>query len=150
MAPRTALALILVTSVAIGATASAQLISRGGRPFHTELTGAVEIPPGDPDGSGTMQMTVNPGQGKLCYTLEVQGIVPTFAAHIHVGAAGTAPPGNIVVPLQNPGDGDATGCATITRELAQKIIRNPENYYVNVHNTPFPAGALRGQFSRAD
>jgi hypothetical protein len=34
---------------------------------------------------------------------------------------------------------------TVSREEARDIVKNPENYYVNVHNAEFPGGALRGQ-----
>ena len=65
-----------------------------------------------------------------------------MAAHIHVGAATTTGP--IVVPL-NPYTG---GCTTVARELALALIQSPDDYYVNVHNMPFPGGALRGQLDR--
>jgi hypothetical protein len=120
----------------------------GGRPFTVDLTGESEVNAagvpnqGDPDGSGTASLTINPGLGQVCWTIEVAGVEPIFAAHIHIAPA-TAP-GPIVVPL-NPYTG---GCADISRELALAIILDPGSYYVNVHNTPYPAGALRGQLDR--
>jgi hypothetical protein len=30
-------------------------------------------------------------------------------------------------------------------ELVADIAANPSEYYVNVHNKPYPAGAIRGQ-----
>ena len=44
----------------------------GGRPFTVALTGAAERPgPGDPDGSGTATLRLNPGQEEVCFTLTV-------------------------------------------------------------------------------
>jgi hypothetical protein len=124
----------------------------GGRLFTTTLSGAEEIDPttgnpgaGDPDGSGLATLTVNPGQEEVCYDLSVEGItLPAIGAHIHVGDAGENGP--VVVPLTPPdANGVSSGCAQVSRELALAIIRNPENYYVNVHTTDFPNGAIRGQ-----
>jgi hypothetical protein len=47
----------------------------------------------------------------------------------------------------DPTRGFSSGCTTVERDLALAILKNPENYYVNVHNEPFPTGALRGQLS---
>jgi hypothetical protein len=116
----------------------------GGRPLSTTLTGAAEVPgPGDPDGSGTANLRVNPGQGCISYDLAVEGIAPATAAHIHVGDADVAGP--VVVPLVPPTDGSSSGTVPVDRALAKDIVQNPDNYYVNVHNAVFPAGALRGQ-----
>ena len=118
-----------------------------GRPITVEMTGAAERPgPGDPDGSGTAAFRINPGQGRLCYTLTVADIAPATAAHIH-----RAPPtsaGPVVVPLAAPTSGSSEGCVDIDVALAHEIVRDPGDFYVNVHNAPFPPGAVRGQLSR--
>jgi hypothetical protein len=120
----------------------------GGRPFTIDLTGEAEVNAlgvpnqGDLDGSGTASLTINPGLGEVCWTIEVAGVEPITAAHIHVGPA--IAPGPVVVPL-NPYTG---GCTDIHRDLALAIILDPSGYYVNVHNDPYPAGALRGQLDR--
>ena len=139
-----ALAVVLVTAVALVPIVGAD---NGGRPFTTTLTGAAEVPgPGDPDGTGTAKLWLNPGQGEVCYELSVSGISPAFAAHVHIAPAGIAGP--VVIPLAAPTNGSSSACASASRELVLAIIQNPENYYVNVHNVDFPAGALRGQLSR--
>ena len=120
----------------------------GGRPFSIQLTGAAEVNSqgvpnqGDPDGSGTAHLWINPGKSRVCWSIEVTRVDPITAAHIHIGPS-TAP-GPVVVPL-NPYN---EGCAAVTRELALALIRDPGSYYVNVHNGPYPAGALRGQLHK--
>ena len=120
----------------------------GGRTFTVDLTGEAEVNAqgvpnqGDPDGTGTASLTINPGLGQVCWTIEVAGVEPITAAHIHI-APPTAP-GPVVVPL-NPYTG---GCTDVSLELAVAIITDPGSYYVNVHNADYPAGALRGQLQR--
>lgn len=133
------LALLALTSIAAG----------GGRPFATTLTGAAEVPgPGDPDGSGTASLRLNPGQEEVCFELSVSNIaLPATGAHIHVGTADVAGP--VVVPLTAPDEsGTSSGCVSADRDLILDIMQNPEGYYVNVHSTEFPAGAVRGQLSK--
>ncbi len=118
----------------------------GGAPQSATLTGAAEVPgPGDPDGSGSASLRLNPGQGEICYELAVANIAPATAAHIHVGPAGVAGP--VVVPLAPPTSGSSSACAAVDRDLVLAILKNPAGYYVNVHNAGFPAGAVRGQLS---
>ncbi len=139
---------IILPVAALGALALAVGASAqdGGRRFTVQMTGAAERPgPGDPNGTGTAVLRVNAGQRQVCYTLTAENIEPATAAHIHR----TPPdPGPVVVPLDPPTDGSSEGCAMVTRELAQEIIRNPTIFYVNVHNAPFPGGAIRGNLSR--
>ena len=146
------LALAALVALALAGAASAaklDVADHGGRPLSTVLTGAAEVPPGDPEGSGTATITVNPGQEEVCWEITAAGILlPATAAHIHVGAAGTAPPNNVVVTLSAPdASGFSSGCTTVEREVALAILKNPENYYVNVHTREFPPGAIRGQLS---
>jgi CHRD domain len=137
--------MLLVAAVAVAGTAGA--VQAEGRTLSATLTGAAEVPgPGDPDGSGTATLTVNPGLGQICYELSVSGIAPATAAHIHGGAVTVAGP--VVVPLEPPTGGTSSGCAEVSRELALAILKSPSDYYVNVHNAEFPAGALRGQLSK--
>jgi hypothetical protein len=114
--------------------------------FTTTLTGAAEVPgPGDPDGSGTATITIHRATGEICWSITVMGItLPASAAHIHEAPAGVAGP--VDVTLSPPdATGTASGCTTVSREHAKEIAKDPAEYYVNVHNADFPAGALRGQ-----
>ena len=139
--------LLQIIMVVLAVLALTSVAADGGRTFTTTLTGAAEAPgPGDPDGSGTATITLNYGQGEVCWELTVSGIAPATAAHIHVAPAGV--PGPVVVPLSPPTSGSSSGCTSADRDLIKAIIQNPEQYYVNVHNTEYPAGALRGQLSK--
>lgn len=134
----------LIVATLAGPLTAGAAADDGGRPLSAQLTGAAEVPgPGDPDGSGMASLRVNAGQGEICYTLTVQNIAPATAAHIHAAPVGVAGP--IVVPLVPPTSGTSTACASVSRQLAVALVANPQNYYVNVHNADFPAGAIRGQ-----
>jgi hypothetical protein len=109
----------------------------------THLTGAAEVPgPGDPDGSGIAIVRWNTNDGTVCYNIVVRQIEPATAAHIHIGAEGIAGP--VVQGLTAPTDGHSSGCV-VNEQLADALAADPGNYYVNVHNPEYPAGAVRGQ-----
>jgi hypothetical protein len=139
--------LIAAAAITVLLPTSAASAQEGGRPIEVALTGAAERPgPGDPDGTGTASFRINPGQGRICYTLTVAGIDPATAAHIHRAPPASAGP--VVVGLEAPADGSSEGCVTVDRALAQEIVRNPSDFYVNVHNAAFRPGAVRGQLGR--
>ena len=124
----------------------------GGRPLTAELNGPNEVSPGDPDGTGTMHLTLNQGQGEICWDLDVSDIASPTRAHIHTGQAGVN--GGIVVfffdlvipdPILVAFDGCVDG---IDADLIKDIRQNPENYYINIHTAEYPAGAIRGQLSK--
>lgn len=134
--------------------------------LEARLRGAQEVGPNGPternvgDRNGTGEAYVFGIDGDpttVCYVLLVNNIAPATAAHIHEAAKGANGPA--VLNLAAPADGNAADCLTqgetgkFTIDPAtgqpfttvQEILNNPSDYYVNVHNAEFPAGAIRGQ-----
>jgi len=112
----------------------------------TNLTGAKEVPgPGDRDGRGFAG--VQPGSDQVCVQIRYRNIDAPTAAHIHEAPAGVA--GDVVVDLvpliATSPPGQINGCVVVDSALAADITATPSDYYVNVHNAAFPAGAIRGQ-----
>jgi len=150
VAPLVALA---VLALPLGAAAERLPDSnQGGDPFTAQLAG---------HGSGMSRVTLNRGQGEVCWTVTVSGLsAPVFAAHIHKGAAGVNGP--IVVPFfgfTTPSSKTSfAGCTkNVAADLIEAIQDDPAGYYVNVHTSCagqpascgpfFPGGAVRGQLS---
>ena len=138
----------IIPAPAGGCPTTVLTAKKGGVKLSTTLTGAAEVPgPGDPDGAGTASIRLRVGQGQVCHSITVSNItLPASAAHIHRGAAGVAGP--VVVTLITPdADGSVAGCVAAPRALVKEILKNPAAFYVNVHTSDFPAGAVRGQLS---
>ncbi len=129
-------ALALVPALALGASAGAVKLD-------AVLSGKVEVPKGDLDGSGTADIELE--GAKVCWTLAFRGIAAPNAAHIHRGVAGKAGP--VVVPLG--AKFARKGCGAAPAAIVRAIVRNPAGYYVNIHNTRYPGGAIRGQLKAA-
>src|SRR5947207_9703813 len=106
--------------------------ANSGRPLSATLTGAAEINGGDPDGSGTAALTLNQGQGEICFNFTVANIATVTGVHIHKAPVGQNGP--IVVPLNT-----LSGCVNADPTLIKAIRQDPAAYYVNVHTTEFPS-----------
>ena len=119
--------------------------NHGSRTLAAVLTGRQEVPgPGDANGWGAANVRVWPWSGRVCYTLFAQRVDGTVnGAHLHVGPAGQS--GGVEAPLEPPVLGWSRGCTVITTNVARQLARWPGRYYVNVHSTAFPNGAIRGQ-----
>ena len=104
------------------------------------LTGAGETAKADKDGSGQFSWSLDGTQ--LCYLLSAKKIGTAVAAHLHRGKAGVD--GAVVATLTAPTPASA-GCATVSVTLAANLRKHPARFYVNVHTTAFPAGAIRSQ-----
>src|SRR5262245_61391057 len=62
----------------------------GGRPLHATLLPENQVPPATSNGSGHALVTLNQGQGQVCWDITVSNLTtPVTLAHIHRGAAGT-------------------------------------------------------------
>ena len=141
---------VAVTTVRLAIVPGAQ---HGGAPLKTGMTQETWHTPmayaGDPDGTGSALITVNRGQGEVCWHLTVSNILlPASLAHIHRAAPGNQGPP--VVTLTAPdATGASSGCRSdATPELLEELVESPESFYVNVHNSVYPPGAVRGQLAQ--
>jgi hypothetical protein len=154
MSKRHLLVLCLAMMIAVAVLGAGSAVAAGGKRLTATLTGAAE---GDPDGTGTAEVRINPGLRTVCYTVSWANLdAPVWGGHIHVGDAHTA--GGIVVTLfggpilpntDYPGTFTVSDCVISTASSAQlaDILNNPSGYYVNLHNDVYPGGAIRGQLS---
>jgi LPXTG-motif cell wall-anchored protein len=129
------------TSGRIGVTADRVLTA-------TLSGGPHELPaPGDPDGQGTAWITLKPARFEICWQLQVRDIMlPATWAHLHAGGPHEA--GGVVLGLIPPdATGTRQGCDHADGGLLQQLAQNPAAFYVDVHTTEFPAGAIRGQLT---
>jgi hypothetical protein len=88
----------------------------------------------------------------VCFDLSWDAIGRPFAAHIHRGVDTVAGPVRVTLfssrrPLPRTITA-AQGCVrNVDSTLIDRIITNPQRFYVNVHNVAYPDGAIRGQLS---
>lgn len=118
-------------------------VATAGTTLSTDLIGSEERPgPGDPDGTGFIELTLNQGRGEICFEVTLSGIGAATRGHIHKAPAGE--PGPIFVTLFES-EGPGAKCVSATKAQIKEIRQNPEMFYVNIHTAEFPAGAVRGQ-----
>ena len=112
--------------------------------YIAELRGANEVHAGDPDASGTAEISIADELTRVCWDLnDLRGLGPITGAHIHRGSAGTDGP--VVLALAQANEGGWRGCSRETDWVQQAFDEGLENYYVNVHTAEYPKGAIRGQ-----
>jgi hypothetical protein len=113
----------------------------------TSLRGSREPAGGDLSGSGEAAIVID-GVTVYYYVFTSNLASPT-AAEISAAPAGID--GNVVVDLGATFvNGVATGSVTTSTTLAADLLVHPDAYYLNVHTTAFPGGALRGQLGATE
>jgi hypothetical protein len=124
----------LVAALVLAAPAGAAV-----KRLETSLRGSAAT---DQDGRGTAKLRLNRDRERVCFTITVRDIDDVLAAHIHRHADG-----DIVVDLiTEPASGNRfTGCTeNVAKSTIRRILRKPRRFYVNVHTTAFPGGAIQG------
>ena len=139
-------------------------------PFRVVLSPKNELPAADLNASGTATLWVHVlrdagGQvvaGSVDFKVRYQfsGETTITAMHIHGGSATANGPvlidsgltrftnstGQGVMQYQGSVKAETTAAVGALKGL----IERPENYYLNIHTTVYPAGAMRGQLQRAE
>ena len=121
-------AIALLAALAIVLTLTAGTVSAGGlhaRVFLLHLTGDQEATPtcappavcGDPDASAKMVVLVLPRKDVVCFVTKWRDIDGTDRARGCVPALG----------------------------YADDLVTNPSGFYVNIHSSVYPPGAVRAQ-----
>ncbi|HEY8605209.1 CHRD domain-containing protein [Tsuneonella suprasediminis] len=142
--PMIATAAIGALALAGCATVEEGIASATNMTYHANLTGAQEVGGGDADGTGKASITISDNFDQVCWDLhDIHNIGTVTAAHIHYGAAGTnGPP---VFTLTKSNEGTWKGCSEGAEWTQNRIQGNPQQFYVNIHTTAYPNGAIRGQ-----
>jgi hypothetical protein len=148
-----AILVALMTFVAATAAASDNRVE-----LRAELLGANEVPPADPDARGVAEVTLKLHKSEICFAVEYRRVGTPNRGHIHFAPAGVN--GGIVVtffdlvmpaaPATDPlfdqlEKRRLRDCVSVDPVLLEAIAANPSDYYVNLHNSRFPGGAIRGQ-----
>ena len=129
---------VLVAALVLAAPAGAAV-----KRLETNLRGSAAT---YADGRGTAKLRLNRERRRVCFTITVRNIDDVVAAHIHRHSDG----GIAVDLITAPASGNRfTGCTeNVARSQIRRIVRRPRRFYVNVHTTPYPGGAIQGTLRR--
>jgi len=150
----------VVALVAIGGATAKKPALSATPVFKQLLKPSQEVPPikglkADAVGSVTFDLTRNAsgtitsGEVIFYFNYKFPASVNITGLHIHQGAKGTN--GGIVVDsgvgafTDSDGEGNVTTVVAGTPATLQAILDNPRGYYVNLHTSVNPGGALREQ-----
>lgn len=154
-------AVVAVALVAIGGATAKKPALSATPVFKLNLKPSQEVPPikglrADAVGSVTFDLersssgAITAGEVIFYFNYAFPGAVTINGLHIHQGAKGVNGP--IVVNSGVTSIADADGQGNVTTVVTgtspatlQAILDNPRNYYVNLHTSANPSGALREQ-----
>jgi hypothetical protein len=137
----------VVLALSVGAFAAAP----EPKTFVAVLSTDEEVPPcalADNSARGSAVFHVlDEATGLVRYKLVANNIPGnTTVAHIHVGPKGVAGPVVQALPFTPGEENGVIGKGTFTNKaLLEAMQADPQAFYVNVHSTACPSGAIRGQ-----
>lgn len=139
---RGVIAAVLTLAAAGVVVAASGAAGAAGTKLEVALRGQNESPAAPASNTGTVELTLSPKTGRVCWSFRLKKIDgKPNQAHIHKGRRGVS--GNVLVPLG--GAFARQGCTTAAKATVRAILKSPASYYVNVHNAKHPLGAMRGQ-----
>jgi len=149
--------------------ASAQTAQATPVVFHTTLSGLNEVPPNASPATGFADVTVDTALNTLKIDVTFSGLsAPASAAHIHCCLATPFGPGSVIVAVPFAGFPNALsgtysntvdltlaatyngafitahGGTVASAEAALLAAIGSDETYVNIHNSLFPPGEIRG------
>ncbi len=114
--------------------------------LSARLQGAQQVPPNASMAMGKATVLLDKATLTVYLTGDFHGLAaPASAAHIHQQVAGQN--GGVVVPLTQSTDttGTLMGSATVSQGFADALLSG--GAYVNIHDSLFPGGEIRGQLT---
>lgn len=119
--------------------------------FSADLDGKQEVPtPGGPavgDADGSAKALVEVRGDRVTFAVEWKKTAQLTLGHIHQGAVGQNGPVKVnlfTTPMPETLSA-AAGQTVVDPKLADDIRGNPAGFYVNLHSTDRPGGAVRAQ-----
>ena len=131
---------LVATALLLGATALSGPAGASTADAAAPVTRMADLKAsGDADGSGHAMFTLNKAKKRVCADVTWAGIAKPNAAHIH-----KVSDGSIFIDLSGSVIGGKKCTTGVSKNKIQKLIDRPGRYYFNVHNGPYPAGAIQG------
>lgn len=148
-----AVVLVGVVSAYTGSAAQGYPVLVAAMNGDKEVSSEGEQGVGDQDGTGSARITLKSDMAEVCFRLRWRNIAAPTMAHVHEGGPNqSGPPVVTLFAQDNPLPAtllSVGGCVDdVDAALINRIRRNPDDFYVNVHNSDFPGGAIRGQLRK--
>ena len=123
-----------------------------------DLSGAQVPDGGDPTGRGDATLRLYSDKDLACLRAAWRDLAGEVTAiHVHRGAEGQTGPHQIEILNEESLAGDANRvelCVKVTGghhgadgDGLQDVIDDPAGFYLSIHSTAFPTGAIRGQLN---